>query len=263
MSKLQQAIIVLQQMQTSRSQADRTVSPVCGIIMTLAFLVTMLSVPVDRAGMLLCFAIYPILASPMLGMSFTTIFVRSLYVLPFIVFIGAFNPVFDTAPAMTVGRMTVSRGWITFVSIVFRGLLSVQALLMLVNACGFEGVCRGLRRMGMPAFLVTQLLMVYRYMTVLLVECLSMKRARMSRSYGRKRFSLKMWGRMTGQLFIRTVARSESINRAMLARGFKGSMPVYSRLEARTRTSDVVFIASWIIAFMIMRYFDFSKFLAL
>ena len=158
MGRLEHAITRLQEMQSLRDDAGRTVGPVCGIVVTLCYLVAMLSVPVDRLGMLLWFAVYPIVASPYLGRSFTKVFLRSLYTLPFIIFIGIFNPVFDTVPAMTVGSLTVSRGWITFVSIVLRGLMSVQAIMILVEAVGFEGVCRGLRRIGVPAGLVTQLL---------------------------------------------------------------------------------------------------------
>ena len=264
MGRLEHAITRLQEMQSLRDDAGRTVGPVCGIVVTLCYLVAMLSVPVDRLGMLLWFAVYPIVASPYLGRSFTKVFLRSLYTLPFIIFIGIFNPVFDTVPAMTVGSLTVSRGWITFVSIVFRGLMSVQAIMILVEAVGFEGVCRGLRRIGVPAGLVTQLLMVYRYMTVLLTECLNMRLARMSRCYGRTRMSLSMWGRITGQLFLRTVARSERINRAMLARGFNGAIPLYGGGDTlRPSRSDIVFAAVCCISFLILRFFDISGLLGL
>ena len=137
MSKLEQAIIALQDMQSVRIEADRTISPVCGLVVTVAYLVAMLSVAVDHIGMLLWFAIYPILAAPWLGLTFNSVFIRSLYTLPFIAFIGMFNPVFDTAPALTVGSIVVSRGWISFISIIMRGLMSVQAIIILISAWRF------------------------------------------------------------------------------------------------------------------------------
>ena len=258
MSKLEQAIITLQDMQSVRIEAGRTISPVCGLIVTVAYLVAMLSVSVDRVGILLWFAVYPILAAPWLGMSFTSVFIRSLYALPFIIFIGVFNPVFDTVPALMIGDVVVTRGWISFVSIILRGLMSVQAIIILICACGFEGVCRGMRTIGIPAFLVTQLLMVYRYMTVLLIEMLNMKRARESRSYGNSRMTLKMWGQMTGQLFMRTVSRAERINRAMLARGFNGTMPLYTPHNPDRSVSDMIFTVVWIAAFAILRFTNIS-----
>ncbi len=259
MSKLEQAIIALQNMQTAvRAETDRTLSPVCGLMVTVVYLIAMLSVRVDNIGMLLWFAIYPIVAAPLFGMSFGSVFVKSLYTLPFIAFIGIFNPLFDTEPALTVGAITVTRGWISFASILLRGLMSVQAIIILVLAFGFEGVCRGMRKLHVPAFLVTQLLMVYRYMSVLLIELLNMRRARESRSYGNSRMGLKMWGQMTGQLFLRTVNRSERINRAMLARGFTGAMPFY-RLEATGwRMADTMFAVVWISVFLVLRLVNVS-----
>lgn len=259
MSKLEHAIIALQDMQTvARGQADRQLSPVCALVVTVVYLIAMLSVSVDNIGMLLWFAIYPIVAAPFLGMSFGTVFIKSLYTLPFIAFIGIFNPIFDTEPALTVGAMAVTRGWISFMSILLRGLMSVQAIIILVLAFGFEGVCRGMRKLGVPAFLVTQLLMVYRYMSVLLIELLNMRRARESRSYGNARLGLKMWGQMTGQLFLRTVNRSERINRAMLARGFNGAMPFYQLDRVGWRMSDTVFALVWISVFLVLRLVNVS-----
>lgn len=259
MSKLEEAILTLQEMQSTNKESVTPINAICGIIVTVIYLIAMLSVAVDRIGMLLWFALYPIAASPMLGMSFNRVFKKSLIALPFIAFIGIFNPVFDTAPALTVGSVVVSRGWVTFASIVLRGLMSVQAIVMLVDACGFEGLCRGLRKLGLPGFLVTQLLMVYRYMTVLLIELLAMRRARESRSYGNTRLSLKMWGHMTGQLFIRTVSRAERINRAMLARGFKGTLPLYKKGDSdKLRRRDIVFTAAWIAVFVVLRFTNLS-----
>lgn len=262
MSRLEQAILTLQDMQTaSRGDARHGAGSVSGIIVTAAFLIAMLSVPVNHIGMLMWFAIYPILAAPLAGITYGSVFVKSLYTLPFIALVGAFNPLFDTAPALTVGGLTVSRGWISFASIIMRGLMSVQALVILVSANGFEGVCRGLRRLGLPSFLVTQLLMVYRYMSVLLMELLNMKRARESRSYGNRRMSLRMWGQMIGQLFLRTVNRAERINRAMLARGFDGSMPLY-RLGADTwRKTDTLYVAAWLLVFLVLRLIDVAAIL--
>ncbi len=156
MSKLEQAILALQDMQTaSRGDAGHATGAVSGLLVTVAYLIAMLSVPVDHIGMLLWFAIFPILAAPIQGITFGSVFVKSLYALPFIAFIGILNPIFDGAPALTVGTVTISRGWISFVSIILRGLMSVQAMIILVAACGFEGVCRGMRKLGVPAFLVT------------------------------------------------------------------------------------------------------------
>lgn len=201
------------------------------MLVTLVYLALLLSVPLQDVGRLVWFAVYPIVAASVAGRGYGHVLRQSLYVLPLIAFVGVFNPIVDTEPAFEAWGVTVSRGWVSFVSILVRGVLSVQAVLVLTELCGFADVCRELRALGVPSFLTTQLLLVYRYMSVLLEELQTMARARAARGYGKRSFALKLWGAMAGQLFLRSVDRAERIHRAMLARGFDGAMPRYTAAD--------------------------------
>ncbi len=227
------------------------ISALALLIVTLLYLGLMLSVAPEALARLLWFALYPIVMAPVAGEDYGHIFCRSLVVLPFVLLIGIFNPIYQTEPAFTVSGVIVSRGWVTFVSIVVRTLLSVQALLILVDSVGFVGLCQSLHRIGVPSVLTTQLMMVYRYMTVLLQESLDMTRARQARGYRGGSMSLSMWGSYCGQLFLRTVARSERVHRAMLARGFDGVIPVLkeNKTWSGRDTAAVIVIASIFILF--------------
>ena len=130
----------------------------------------MLSVPLCRLPELLLFFVFPIVACAMGGLSYGTIFRRSLVVLPFVVFIGVFNLFYDREPVFRIGTLAVTAGWVSFLSIVLRGLLSVQALLVLIGSTGYYGLCRSMQRLGVPAVFTTQLLFVYRYLFVLIEE---------------------------------------------------------------------------------------------
>ena len=174
------------------------------LLVTVAFLVTMLSVPLCRLPELLLFFVFPIVTCAMGGLSYGTIFRRSLVVLPFVAFIGVFNLFYDREPVFRVGALVVTAGWISFLSIVLRGLLSVQALLVLISSTGYYGLCRSMQRLGVPAVFTTQLLFVYRYLYVLIEEAAAMQQARDARSFGRKSYPLKVWGTLVGQLLIRT-----------------------------------------------------------
>lgn len=136
------------------------------LLVTVVFLVTMLSVPLCRLPELLLFFVFPIVACAMGGLSYGTIFRRSLVVLPFVVFIGVFNLFYDREPVFRIGTLAVTAGWVSFLSIVLRGLLSVQALLVLIGSTGYYGLCRSMQRLGVPAVFTTQLLFVYRYLYV-------------------------------------------------------------------------------------------------
>lgn len=261
-SRLEQAIVTLTARQTAAVTGGSRIAdldPRALLVVTLVFLVAMLSVPLVRIDRIVWFAVYPIITAPMAGVPYERVFRNSLYVLPLLLLIGIFNPFFDRATAFTAGSVAVSRGWITFFSVMLRGLLSVQALLILVYVCGFISMCQAMRRLGMPRVIVTQLLMVYRYLTVLLQEALSMQRARNARGYGHTSYRASMWGAFVGQLLIRTLERSRRIHMAMTARGFNGMFVCGG--ESRWRTADTVFCVAWTAAFAAMKIFNLSSLL--
>ena len=218
------------------------------------YIVMVLSVSLDSLQGIVLFWVFPIIACAMGGIGYGEVLKKSLYTLPFIAFIGIFNPIFQREPMLYVGDVAISRGWVEFLSIILRGLLSVQMVLVLIMTTGFYRVCRGMSRMGMPAVFTTQLLLVYRYIYVLVEEAIDMDRARKSRSYGRKGYGLKMWGTFVGQLLIRTVSRAQRIHLAMLSRGFTGEL--YSLVKTRWRSRDTVFIIISTILFVACRLID-------
>lgn len=224
------------------------------LIVTVVFLVAMLSVPLSRLSEILLFFIFPIISASMGGMSYGTVFRRSLVVLPFVMFIGMFNIFYDRQPVFTIGSLVVTNGWIYFASIILRGLLSVQAIIILIGSTGYYHLCRSMQRLGVPSIFTTQLLFVYRYIYVLIDESLAMSRARDARSFGRKSYPLKTWGMLVGQLLIRTFDRAEHISRAMLARGFAGTIPDVSTPGVWKRR-DTAFLTIWCAALILMRVF--------
>lgn len=260
-TRLEQAIATLnaRQMKSENDSHISGIDPRALLIVTVAYLVAMLSVPLGRTDMIIWFAVYPIISAPLAHIAYERLFRNSLYVLPLVVLIGIFNPVFDRTTAFTVGSVSVSGGWVSFVSILIRGLLSAQALLLLIRVVGFNNMCEAMRRLRVPSVIVTQLLMVYRYLTVLLQEGLSMQRARVARSCGRSTLKVSMWGSFVGQLLLRTLERSRRINMAMKARGFNGSLSTDQ--SGSWTTADTVYCIVWIPLFLIMRYCDISSLL--
>ena len=253
MSKLEQAIYELSRME----QASQQVSPLhaldarAKLLVTLLFLIFVLSLPLGDLSGLILYLIYPIISCSLAGISYGTVFKRSLLVLPFILFIGIFNPILDRQVVFHVGGVGVTAGWISFFSILIRGLVSVQAVFILIFTTGFYNLCRGMRRLGVPSLLATQLLFVYRYIFVLLQEALSMHRARAARSFGRKSYPFRMWGVFIGQLLIRTIERSERIHRAMLSRGFTGN--IADNYHTVWRTKDTLYLIIWTCFFFVLR----------
>lgn len=260
-TRLEKAITILNARQikpdTPSHIGDIDVRALLGV--TMIYLVTLLSVPLQRTDVIIWFAAYPIVSAPLAHVAYERLFRNSLFILPLLIFIGIFNPIYDHTPAFSLFGITVSTGWLSFTSIIIRGLLATQALLLLIHVAGFNDMCLAMRRLGCPSVIVTQLLMVYRYLSVLLQEALSMQRARMARSYGSSSYRSSMWGQFVGQLLLRTIERSHRINMAMKARGFNGSLRT-SPLS-HWDTADTVYCMIWIPVFFILRFLDIPSML--
>ncbi len=124
-------------------------------------------------------------------------------------------------------------GWISYASIVLRFLLTAGAALVLTATTGFTGICLALEKLKVPDVLVTQLLLLFRYIFVLGDEATRMGQARRLRSFGRRGMGWRVYGQMLGQLLLRTFARAQRIYLAMKSRGFDGEIRVARRLHFR------------------------------
>ncbi len=260
-TRLEKAITILndRQLKSAMTSHISDIDPRALLIVTLLYLLAMLSVPLHRTDMIIWFAAYPIISAPLAHIAYERLFCNSLFVLPILIFIGIFNPIYDRTPAFFLFGIPISTGWLSFISIIIRGLLATQALLLLIRITGFNDMCEAMRRLGCPSLIVTQLLMVYRYLTVLLQEALTMQRGRQARSYGKSSFSASMWGPFVGQLLIRTIERSRRINMAMKARGFNGRLS--SLADSHWDTADTVYCLVWIPVFLILRFLDIPSLL--
>lgn len=237
---------------------DSEVSASAILAVTIVYIIAVLSVPLYSPQYLVWLAVYPMIQAEISGIGFGTLFIKSLWILPLILLIGLFNPLLDTQTVFQVGGVAVSRGWISFFSLSLRGLLAVQAALLLTLSAGFYDMCHSLRHFGCPKILVSQLQFTYRYLMVILEEALGMERARKARGFGRKSYPLAMWARFVGQLLIRSYDRASSIHRAMLARGFAGTMP--STRSHAMNLRSWCFIGVWTVVIVILRFVNFGKF---
>lgn len=256
MAKLDRMLISIKSLGDGEYSA---ISSTAMLAVTLAYLIAVLSVPLHAPQKLIWLAVYPVVQSEISGISYGRLFLKSLWILPIIVLIGIFNPIIDTTPAFTVGRVTVSRGWVSFISLTLRGLLAVQATFLLVLSTGFYDMCHALRHFGCPKILVTQLQFTYRYLVVIAEDACRMDRARKARGFGRKNYPLSMWGRFVGQLLVGSYDRANAIHRAMLSRCFNGTMP--SSRSHKMNIRSWVFIGVWCGVIAALWLIDFSTIL--
>lgn len=224
------------------------------VAVSFIYLIIILSVPIEQLSELLIFAAFPIITAAQIALGYGRIAQQSLIALPFVALIGVFNIFYNRQPVFTIGSVVITIGWIQFCSIIVRALLSVQVLILLVRAEGYNALCRALRRIGVPSVFTTQLLMLYRYTFVLLEQMLSLVRARQVRSFGRRALPVSDWGAVVGELTVRTFDRSERIWQAMCARGFQGRMPDRQPTMPRWHKRDTAYLITWSIGLLVVRF---------
>ena len=254
--RLTQALYRLDELE----HADRRATPLhrldgrAKLTVTAVYLVVMLSVPLTRLSELLLFALYPVVTAAVGGFRYGALLRQSLVVVPFVAFIGLFNLFQAREPLFYIGPIPISVGWTMFASLLLRGLLSVQALLLLVRTTGYYRICRSLQQLGVPELFTTQLLFVHRYLCVLLRESLALAMARDARSFGRRNYPLRTWGTLICQLLLRTFDRAARIGQAMAARGFTGRIPELPGTRTAWHTADTLYAAGWMLLFIALRF---------
>jgi cobalt/nickel transport system permease protein len=182
---------------------------------------------------------------------------RLLFTAPFALLVAIWNPVFHRTPELVMGPLTLSTGWLSFLSVVLRFVLGVSAVLVIVATTGMDALANALGRLGLPRLLTTQLLLLYRYVFVLGDEAARMLRAHHARAPTRPRPSLGIAGSMLGGLLLRSVARAERIHTAMLARGFDGMFAPTS--TERFAVRDVVFLGAVVLFVALVRAFNLPR----
>jgi cobalt/nickel transport system permease protein len=227
------------------------------VIATMLFLFTVISFPKYEVVALVPFFLFPVLLTTLGEIPVRFILKKVLFVSPFAILIGIFNPFLDTRTIAVISGIPISAGIISFLSILLKFVLTVSVALLLVATTSFPGVCHALRRLGLPSLFVSQLLFLYRYIFVLMEEAMRITRARDMRSVGSHGAGIKVFVRLIGILFIRTVDRAERIYCAMLSRGFQGDIPSLKR--TRIEATDLACLAAMVMFLMVFRFFRITE----
>lgn len=233
--------------------------PRAKLLATLIFLVCVVSFDRYAVAGLLPFLLYPVVVIALAELPVGYLLKKVLLVAPLALLVGIANPWFDSAPLLRLDGITLSGGWVSYLSILLRFALTVTAALVLIATTGFHGVCVALRRIGVPAAMTVQLLLAYRYLFVLASEGARMVRARSLRSFRRQGEGLTPYASLVGHLLLRTIDRAQRVHRAMLARGFSGEL--HSPTPLRFRPRDTLFLLGWSGAFLLFRLVNLPQWL--
>ena len=208
----------LEQLAAGDTAVHRAVKPLPKLIVTMVYLVCVMSLDRYALARLAPYLFYPVTVMALAEVPFGMLLRRSLVALPFCLFAGVSNLLLDG----TVISLFV---------LLARALLCTGAALLLVAVTPFAKLTGTLRRLRVPELLVTLLEMVYRYIGVLVGEATEMLTAFRLRSGGVRWPRVREFGPFVGQLLLRSTDRAERVYRAMQCRGY----PARKRAQTKTR----------------------------
>ena len=143
-------------------------------------------------------------------------------------------------------------GLAIFAAVAAKALIGTTSAALLAATTPFPAVLRGLEALRVPRLPILIAAFMYRYLFVIGAELSRMRWALLARGYRPRRpFHAAPAGRVAAALFLRTYGRGERVHRAMLARGYRGTMPHAVPL-AFTRT-DTLFVAAIALAVVPLR----------
>jgi cobalt/nickel transport system permease protein len=237
------------------------IHPVAKLLTTIVFLIVTVSFGKYEISRLLPLVLYPIIVMIIAEIPIVPIMKRLLIAAPFVIGLGIFNPLFDVKPMIVLPWIQISGGWISFISIIIKCVLTVLAVFILIATTGINGIALALRMMRIPKIFVMQIILTYRYISLLIEEVSSIVRAYSLRSLNEKGIRFSVWGSLTGQLLIRTVERAQRIYLAMCCRGFTGDYNIGNTNNIRFK--DIFYFGGWTVYFILVRCLSITTIIGL
>lgn len=237
------------------AKEDRWVNrihPLVKFFLTVLYIGLVVSFPKYNLTGLLGMAVYPGLLFGMGEISFRDGLRRMRVVLPLVCVVGIFNPFFDRTIVTYVGGIGISGGVLSMCTLMGKGILTVLASYLLIATTSMEEICYALRLLHVPKLLVTQILLTYRYVSLLLSEASRMTQAYSLRAPGQKGVHFKVWGSMVGGLLLRSMDRAGQVYESMCLRGYQGEF--YYGSGKKFAGKDAVYLVVWTVVFLLFRF---------
>lgn len=234
-----------------RNQWVNQLHPLIKFVLTIVYISIVVSFHkydiIGLAGM----AVYPVALFILADLSFRDSVKRLRVVLPLVCFVGIFNPFFDKVP-IVVFDVTINAGVLSMITLMMKGVFTVLASYLLIATTTIEKLCYAFRLLHIPKIIVTQIMLTYRYVTVLLEEVNRITQAYSLRAPKQKGVHFKVWGSLTGQLLLRSMDRAGIVYESMVLRGYDSNFD-YVGEKTTWKWKDLFYLVFWLGVFVVFR----------
>lgn len=252
MSRLRSALYEIHHMDemAARKIWLNQIHPLAKLLVTVVFIAVTVSRSKYDISETLCMGIYLIVIYILGEISFIDSVRRLRLILPLVCMVGIFNPIFDRQFYMLTGNFMITTGMVSMITLILKGIYSVFAAYALIASTSIEKICYALRMLHIPKVIVTQILLTYRYITVLLREANAMTQAYALRAPKQKGIHFKVWGSFSGQLLLRSIDRANDIYESMILRGYRGNFQ-YAKVES-FHAKDYGYLLIWLVVLLFL-----------
>ena len=226
MSDIRKSILQMTMLEelTHKDTPIHKLQPSVKFIITVMYLVAIISNSPNQISILIPFIFYPIIIMTIGEIPFKPLSQRLLIALPFTLLTGISNLIFSQDIALCVWNIGITEGMVSFCSLLIKTILTVMAVLILISTTSINDLVYVMIGFHIPSIIVIQIMLTYRYINVLLGEVTVMYHSYILRAPNVKGIKLKDMGPFLGQLIIRSFDRAERIYNAMKCKGFEGNL---------------------------------------
>ena len=182
----------------ARDSVVHRIHPLCKLLVTILYIAVVVSFGKYDLSGLTVMVLYPVLMYQAAEIPIGLCFYRMRFVLPLVCAVGLANPFLDYMPMIQMGKLIITGGMVSMVTLMLKGVFSLSASFLLIATTSIDALCAALRKLRVPGLLVTLLLLTYRYVGLMLEEVSVMTEAYKLRAPGHKGVHISAWGSFSG-----------------------------------------------------------------
>lgn len=253
MNSIEKRLLELNKLQDiqQRNHWMNSLHPLGKLLISVIYILTVTSLGKYEIVPLILLSIYIIFAYVIGELSLREGIYRMRLILPLLIFVGIFNPIFDKSIVMVAGY-GVRGGVVSMLTLVVKGLYTVLAIYALIATTTIDDICYVLRMIGIPKIIVIVIMLIYRYIDVMSGEADRIYTAYRLRAPGQKGINYKYWGALVGQWLLRSMDRAQIVYESMMLRGFKGD---FIPTKKDVKAIDVIYPVVWIAILAVIKFF--------
>lgn len=263
MDRLKLAISAIHEIDIESEKRNKKTSipPIAKIMVTMLFIFVTVSFDKYDIWGLLGMVLYLLAVSIIEEISFIKALKRCRFMILILLFVGIANPFIDRNVLYRIGSLNISGGFVSMTTLFLKGVFAVCASYFLFVQIGINGLCRGLLSIKVPKIIITEIMLIYRYIILFLNEISRMQQAYKLRAPKQKGIHISSWGSFAGLILLRSVDRANEVYASMLLRGYNGEMYFRNDNDKENKILGALYVIFLSIGVILLRYINiFSVF---